>query len=106
MQMDETRDNDLLARVTELERQNRFSRTAGFVIAMALGLSLAANVTAQEKSHSSPLRASTIEAHAFLLKDETGKLRGQMTVVDGESVLELLDETGKVTWSTGIATHF
>ena len=43
MQMDDTRDNDLLARVTELERQNRFSRTAGFLIAMALGLSLAAN---------------------------------------------------------------
>jgi hypothetical protein len=106
MQMDETRDNDLLARMTELERQNRFSRTAGFLIAVALGLMLAANVTAQERGRNSPLRASTIEAHAFLLKDETGKLRGQMTVVDGESVLELLDETGKVTWSTQITAHF
>jgi hypothetical protein len=106
MQMDETCDNDLLARVTELERQNRFSRTAGFLIAVVLGLSLAANVTAQEKSHNPPLRASTIEAHAFLLKDETGKLRGRMTVDDGESVLELLDETGKVTWSTEVTAHF
>jgi hypothetical protein len=59
---------------------------------------------AQEKGLS-PLRASTVEAHTFVLKDASGTVRGRMTV-DDESVLELFDATGKVTWSTGVATHF
>ena len=106
MQTAEIHYEDLLARVMKLERQNRFLRTAGFLIALALGFSLTANVTAQEKIHSSPLRASTIEAQTFLLKDPSGTLRGEMTVVDDKSVLELFDATGKVTWTTGTATHF
>jgi hypothetical protein len=103
MQMAETHHKDLLARVMKLERQNRFLRTAGFLVALVLGLSLTANVTAQEKARTSPLRASTVEARTFVLKDASGTVRGRMTVDDGESVLELFDATGKVTWSTGIA---
>jgi hypothetical protein len=48
------------------------------------------------------LHAVTIEARTFILKDASGTVRGRMTVQYGEAKLELYDEAGKVTWSTGL----
>ena len=45
-------------------------------------------------------------ARVMKLESQNRFLRGQMTVVDNKSVLELFDATGKVTWTTGTATHF
>ena len=98
--------DELLARIKKLERQNRFWRNAGLLIALALGLSFTASVTAQEKSPKQSPDANTIEARTFVLKDESGAVRGRMTVDDGEAQLELYDAAGKVTWSSGLATPY
>jgi hypothetical protein len=102
MEMAHTELDELLARMKKLEGQNRFWRRAGLLIALALGLSLTVNVTAQEKSEKQSLHAVTIEARTFILKDASGTVRGRMTVEYGEAELELYDSTGKVTWSTGV----
>jgi hypothetical protein len=102
MEMAHTDFDELLARMKKLEGQNRFWRRAGSLIALALGLSLTANVIAQEKPEKLLLQAVTIEARTFILKDASGTVRGRMTVEYGEAKLELYDEAGKVTWSTGL----
>jgi hypothetical protein len=101
MEMAHTDFDDLLARMKKLEGQNRFWRRAGLLIALALGLSLTASVTAQEKPEKL-LHVMTIEARTLILKDASGTVRGRMTVEYGEAKLELYDEAGKVTWSTGL----
>ena len=97
MEMAHTDLDELLARMKKLEGQNRFWRRAGLLIALALGLSLTANVTAQEKPEKQSLHAVTIEARTLILKDASGTVRGRMTVEYGEAKLELYDSTGKVT---------
>ena len=104
MEMAHTDFDELLARMKKLEGQNRFWRRAGLLIALALGLSLTANVTAQEKPDKRSLHAMTIETRTLILKDASGTVRGRMTVEYGEAKLELYDSTGKVTWSTGVRT--
>ncbi len=103
--------DDLLRRVTKLERQNRFWKIAGLLMLLAAVFSLTANVTAQQSVPNAPkpegvrlLPApppSTVEARTFLLKDSAGTMRGKMTV-DGDRhpVLEFYDLDGNVEWST------
>jgi hypothetical protein len=100
MQMSDADYSGLLVRVTRLERQNRFWKTAGLLVLLAVVLSLAANVAAQVE-YGVPAPRATIEAHTYLLKDSAGVLRGKMTV-DGDRhpVLEFYDLDGNVEWST------
>ncbi len=100
MQMADTDYNSLLARVEKVERQNRIWNMARLLALLALGLSLTANLTAAQKDQDAPLRAKTVEAQTFLLKDAAGTLMGRMTVTEGQPVLELYNPSGEVTWST------
>jgi|ERR1700723_294983 hypothetical protein len=103
----------LLARLTKLERQNRFWKKAVLLTCLGVAFSLTANVMAQQVhwEHLNPptppitLEAQTLEARTFELKDSAGIMRGKMTV-DGDRhpVLEFYDLDGKVIWSTDAHT--
>jgi hypothetical protein len=90
----------LLIRVNTLETQNRIWRIVGFLVLLTVGFSRTANVTAEQKVQDAPMRATTVEAQKFLLKDAVGTLMGELTISDGKPVLGLYDRSGKVTWST------
>jgi hypothetical protein len=95
MNVNEADFNALVSRMKRLERQNRFWQITGLAVFLILGVSLAANVKAQEKVQ------DIVEARLFLLRDSANHLMGQMAVRgDGKPVLELYDAAGKVTWST------
>jgi hypothetical protein len=90
----------LLARVKKLERQARIWQIVMLLVLLALGFSRTATVKAQQDSQLEKLRATTVEAQDFLLKDAAGRVLGQLSVRDGKAQLELYDASGKVTWST------
>jgi hypothetical protein len=92
--------NGLLARVGKLEAKQRMWKRATLFVVAALGLAFAANVTAQENAPGSGLRATTVEAQKFQLRDAQGRLTGLMTIEDGKPILQLYDADGNVTWST------
>ena len=100
MQMADTDYNSLLARLKKVEGQNQIWKMTGLLALLMLGLSLTASLTAAQKDQDAPLRAKTVEAQTFLLKDAEGTLMGRMTVTEGQPVLELYDPSGEVTWST------
>jgi len=100
MQMTETDYNTLLTRIKKVEGQNRAWKMAGLLALLTLGLSQVANLTAGQKEQDASLRAKTVEAQTFLLKNAEGALMGRMTVDEGQPVLELYDRSGQVTWST------
>src|ERR1700727_539587 len=104
MQMTDTDYIGLLAHLKKVERQNRVWKMAGLVALLTLGLLLNANLTAGQKDQDAPLRAKTVEAQAFLLKDSAGTVMGRMTVSEGQPVLELYGQSGEVTWSTSTRT--
>jgi hypothetical protein len=100
MQMTEVDLNSLVVRVKRLEKQNRIWKTGGLMALLVVGISLTASVTAQQRVPAVPMRATTIEAQNFLLRDARGTLMGRLAVKDGKPILELYDVAGRVTWST------
>jgi hypothetical protein len=100
MQMTEADYQHLVARIAKLEGRNRVWKTAGLLALLTLGLSLTANVTAQQKAQEAFLHATTVEAQTFLLSDTMGSVMGRLTVRDGAPSLEVYDATGKLTWPT------
>jgi hypothetical protein len=100
MELTDANCNTLRARVRKLEVQTRIWQVAGLLVLLALGFSRTANVMAQQAGQATPLRATTVEAQDFLLKDAGGTVMGQLTVRDGKPALELYDASGKITWST------
>jgi hypothetical protein len=92
--------DELLARVKRPEVQTRIWQVVGLLALLIIGFSRTGNVKAQQKSQAEPVRATTVEAQDFLLKDAAGTVMGQLTVRDGKPQLELYDASGKVTWST------
>jgi hypothetical protein len=102
--MTDTRYESLLVRITRLERQNWFWKTAGLLMLLSIVFSLTANVTAQQVNRDRLIPSApptTLEAQTFALKDSAGHLRGKMTV-DGDRhpLLEFYDLDGNVIWST------
>jgi hypothetical protein len=89
----------LIERVGKLERQNRRWKLGSILAAIVLAFSVAAGTRAQQE-HDQPLRAKTVEAETFLLKDSDGVTRGDLTVTNGVPVLQLYNANGKVFWST------
>jgi hypothetical protein len=89
----------LIERMGKLERQNRLWKLASILAALVLALSMALGARAQQE-HDQPLRAKTVEAETFLLKDSDGVTRGDLTVTNGVPVLQLYNANGKVFWST------
>jgi hypothetical protein len=100
MELTEANYSTLLSRVKKLEVQTRTWQIVGLLVLLTLGFSQTANVMAQQKTQAEPVRATTVEAQDFLLKDAAGTVMGQLTVRDGKAQLELYDASGKVTWST------
>jgi hypothetical protein len=100
MKITESRHEALLARVKRLGVETRIWQIAGLLLLLTAGFSRVVNVKAQENSPTAPMRATTVEAQNFLLKDAAGKVMGQLTVRDGKAQLDLYDGSGKVTWST------
>ena len=100
MQMAETEYQHLIARIKKLERRSRVWKSVGLLVLLTLGLSLKANVTAQQKSQEELVHATTVEAQTFLLSDAAGRVMGRLTVRDGQPSLEMYDATGKRTWPT------
>jgi len=100
MQMAEAEYQHLVARIKKLERASRVWKSMGLLVFLTLGLSLTANVTAQQKTQEELVHATTVEAQTFLLSDATGRVMGRLTVRDGQPSLEMYDATGKLTWPT------
>ena len=100
MQMAEPEYQHLVARIKELERRSRVWKSVGLLVLLTLGLSLTANVTAQQKTQEEFVHATTVEAQTFLLSDAAGRVMGRLTVRDGQPSLEIYDATGKLTWPT------
>ncbi|MGC2331375.1 MAG: hypothetical protein WA581_07975 [Candidatus Acidiferrales bacterium] len=89
----------LVERMEKLERQNRLWKLGSVLAALVLVLSVALGTRAQQQRDEA-LRAKTVEAETFLLKDSDGVTRGELTVVNGIPVLQLYNANGKVFWST------
>jgi hypothetical protein len=90
---------ELVERMGRLERQNRRWKLGSILAALVLAFSVAAGARAQQE-RDQPLRAKTVEAETFLLKDSDGVTRGDLTVTNGVPVLQLYNANGKVFWST------
>jgi hypothetical protein len=91
--------NDLLERVHKLEIQNRRWKLASVVLIFVVASSLATGIVAQERIEPPLMRAKTVEAQTFVLKDVDGNIRGQMNMRAGKPTFELYDRDGKVVWS-------
>jgi len=90
---------DLVERVRKLERQNRRWKLASLFLLFVIASSLATGLVAQERIEPPLMRAKTVEAQSFLLKDSDGIIRGQMNMRSGRPTFELYDKSGNVVWS-------
>jgi hypothetical protein len=91
--------NELVERVRKLERQNRRWKIASFLLLFAAASSLATGLLAQERIEPPLMRAKTVEAQSFLLKDADGIIRGRMNLRADRPTFELYDKSGRVVWS-------
>jgi hypothetical protein len=86
-------------RVRKLERQNRRWQLATLFLLFVVASSLATGLVAQERIEPPLMRAKTVEAQSFLLKDADGNIRGRMNLRGDRPTFELYDKSGKVVWS-------
>ena len=91
--------NELVERVRKLERQNRRWKLAVLLLLFVVVSSLATSLVAQERIEPPLMRARTVEAQSFLLKDADGNIRGRMNLREDRPTFELYDKSGKVVWS-------
>lgn len=91
---------ELALRVRALEKQNRRWRLFGLLALLLLGLSLTVGGRAQGPIGPNLLRAKSVEAQGFVLKDVAGNVRAALHMKDDRPVLELYDSFGRVLWST------
>ena len=96
----------LAARLSALEKANRRWRMGSlllFVILVAAVL-LAGPLSFAGRSvkKSAP---KTVTADQFVLTDLQGRVRGRMTVIKGNPVLDFYDEAGQLWWSAPVKVH-
>jgi hypothetical protein len=93
---------ELALRVGALEKQNRGWKIFSLLALLLLALSLTAGVRAQGQGQVGPdlLRAKSVEAQGFVLKDQLGGVRATLRVKGDRAMLEIYDSTGRVVWST------
>jgi hypothetical protein len=89
----------MLERIQKLETQNRRWKFAGLLVLLLFASSLTMGVMAQERIAPPLVRAQTVEANTFLLKDADGSVRGRLVMRAYKPILEFYDEGGKVIWS-------
>lgn len=83
----------LMQRLTKLENENRLIKGGAAVLAVIVSALFLLGQTQNRR---------TVEAEEFIVRDQSGKMRAKLSVVNysgqlntGESALELYDETGK-----------
>ena len=86
-------------RIRKLELQNRRWKFASLLVLLVFASSLTMGLMAQERIAPPLVRARTVEANAFLLKDADGSVRGRFVMRASKPILEFYDEGGKVIWS-------
>jgi len=91
---------ELALRVRALEKQNRRWKICSLLALLLFGLSLTAGLRAQGDIQPSLLRAKSVEAQGFTLKDLAGNVRAALRMNNDRPVLELYDSFGHVIWST------
>ena len=89
----------LIDRVEKLERHDGTWKLWSILATLVLALALGVGARAQQ-GQEDLLRAKTIEAEDFLLKGPDGKTRGELTMKDGDPVLQLYGRDRRVLWST------
>jgi hypothetical protein len=107
----------LAERVEKLEAQNRWYKLASFVSALFCISLVLLGAKAADRSEQTIVRAHTIEAQDFILKDEDGRVYARMSLnpskklkpdgrvymipsqeTPGQAALEFYDEKGNIRW--------
>ena len=91
---------ELALRVRALEKQNRRWKFLSLLALLLFAFSLTLGLRAQGDYQPNLLRAKSIEAQGFVLKDSTGNVRAALRMKGDRPVLELYDPSGRVLWST------
>jgi hypothetical protein len=91
---------ELTDRIAKIERQNRFWRFGVIFVLVMLACSLVTAVRAEQDTKPALLRADTVEAHHFILKNADGTTVGVWSTKDENGNLTLYSATGKLTFST------
>lgn len=91
---------DLTNRIAKIERQNRFWKFGAIFVLLMLACSLVTAVRAEQDTKPALLRADTVEAQHFLLKNADGTTVGIWSTKDGNGNLTVYSATGKLTSST------
>jgi hypothetical protein len=89
----------MLERIQKLEAQNRRWKFASLLVLLVFASTLTIGVMAQERIAPPLVRAQTVEANTFLLRDTYGVVRGRLVMRAYKPILEFYDEGGKVIWS-------
>jgi hypothetical protein len=89
----------ILERVRKLETQNRRWKFVSSLVLLMFVSTLTMGVMAQERIAPPVVRAQTVEANTFLLRDADGMVRGRIVMRSYKPILEFYDEGGKVIWS-------
>jgi hypothetical protein len=107
----------LAERVEKLEAQNRWRKLASFVCALFCISLLLLGAKAADRSEQTIVRAHTIEAQDFILKNEDGRVYARMSLnpgkklkpdgrvymipsqeTPGQAALEFYDDKGNIRW--------
>jgi hypothetical protein len=107
----------LAERVEKLEAQNRWRKLASFVSALFCISLLLLGAKAADRSEQTIVRAHTIEAQDFILKNEDGRVYARMSLnpgkklkpdgrvymipsqeTPGQAALEFYDDKGNIRW--------
>jgi hypothetical protein len=91
---------EMTDRIAKIERQNRFWKFGAILALVMLACSLVTAVRAEQDTKPALLRAGTIEAQHFLLKNADGTTVGIWSTKDGNGNLTLYSTTGRLTFST------
>jgi hypothetical protein len=89
----------ILERIGKLETQNRRWKFVSLFVLLIFVSTLTMGVMAQERIAPPLVRAQTVEANTFLLRDADGSVRGRLVMRSSKPVLEFYDAGGKVIWS-------
>lgn len=108
----------LAERVEKLEAQNRWWKLGSVMIALSCISFLLLGAKAADRSDSTVVRARTVEAQDFILKDEDGRVYARLSLnpgkklvkpdgrvymipgqeTPGQAALEFYDEKGNIAW--------
>ncbi len=89
----------LLARVQALESQNRRWKLAGLLLLTLVASASLIGFKSADRIEPPVIRAQTVEAQGFALKDADGTVRARLKMSGDNPTLEFLDRDGKVIWS-------